>query len=360
MPCPSGPNIEIIMKALFVCGSPNQTRMMHAVSRHLPQFDRYFTPFFCDGPGRLVQRTGALDFTVLGGRFVEKTMRYLDEQGVALDPEGRSRRYDLVVTCSDLIVPKRIRGSRLVLVQEGMTDPENLAYHVVRTLRLPRWLAQTSTTGLSDLYDIFCVASRGYRDLFVAKGARPEKIRVTGIPNFDHCEAYRKNDFPHRDYVLVATSDMRETFKYENRRKFIEKAKRIADGRPLLFKCHPNENPHRAAREVERHAPGALFYSEGNTDHMIANCEALVTRYSSVVYVAAALGKEIHSDLAPETLSRLLPWQNGGTSAENIARECLRLFEPGSARHYLRPPVPARSRSLRLPARTAGRKERQR
>lgn len=320
------------MKALFVCGSVNQTKMMHRVSLHLPQFEAYFTPFFCDGPGGWVQRSGALDFTVLGGRFQRQTMAYLTEQGVRFDLEGRSRRYDLVVTCSDLIVPRRIRGSRMVLVQEGMTDPENLAFHLVKLLRLPRWIAQTATTGLSDLYDIFCVASEGYRDLFVRKGVRPEKLRVTGIPNFDHCEAYLDNDFPHRDYVLVATSDMRETFKFENRRKFIDRARRIANGRPLIFKFHPNEDPHRAAREVERHAPEAMHFSTANTDHMIANCEALVTRYSSVVYVAAALGKEIHSDLSPEQLQRLLPLQNGGTSAQNIAAECLRLFEPGTER----------------------------
>jgi hypothetical protein len=212
-----------------------------------------------------------------------------------------------------------------------MTDPENSVYRMVRALGLPRWMAQTSTTGLSDAYDIFCVASEGYRDLFVAKGVRPEKIRVTGIPNFDHCESYRENDFPHRDYVLVATSDMCETFKYENRRKFVERALRIADGRPLIFKFHPNENAGRAAREVERYAPQALHFSEGMTDHMIANCQALVTRYSSVVYVAAALGKEIHSDLTPAALQKLLPWQNGGTSAVRIAKECLALLERDEA-----------------------------
>jgi hypothetical protein len=344
------------MKALFVCGSLNQTKMMHKISQHLPQFDAYFTPFFCDGLGLLVQRSGALDFTVLGGRFVKQTMRYLTEHGVQFDFEGRGRRYDLVVTCSDLIVPRRIRCSKLVLVQEGMTDPENFAYHLVRTLRLPRWMAQTSTTGLSDLYDIFCVASEGYRELFVGKGVRREKVRVTGIPNFDHCESYLDNDFPHRDYVLVATSDMRETFRYENRRKFIEKAKRIAGGRPLIFKFHPNEDPHRAGREVERYAPGALHYSEANTDHMIANCQTLVTRYSSVVYVAAALGKEIHCDLPPGQLQRLLPLQNGGMSARNIAAECLKLFEPGVAPR--RRPAGLFSRSnFRLPRRLGAKQE---
>lgn len=316
------------MKALFVCGSLNQTKMMYKISQHLPQFDRFFTPFFCDGLGRWVQSSGALDFTVLGGRFKRQTLHYLHERGVSIDYEGRNKGpYDLVVTCSDLIVPRNIRRTKLVLVQEGMTDPENFAFHLVKSMRLPRWLAQTSTTGLSDLYDVFCVASEGYRDLFVRKGARREKIKVTGIPNFDDCAAFRVNDFPHRDYVLVATSDMRETFKYENRRKFIDKAQRIADGRQLVFKFHPNENPRRAAREVERFAPHALHFHDANTDHMIANCQTLVTRYSSVVYVAAALGKEVHSDLSQDELRRLLPLQNGGMSAANIAHECLKLFD---------------------------------
>ncbi len=315
------------MKALYICGSLNQTKMMHRIAQHLPQLEAYFTPYFCDGWMRALQQQGWLDFTVLGGKFVEHTLRYLHEQEVALDYEGRGGPYDLVVTCSDLLVPKRVRGSKLVLVQEGMTDPENFAYRLVKTLGLPRWLASTSATGLSDAYGLFCVASEGYRDLFIQKGVRPEKIRVTGIPNFDHCESHLENNFPHREYVLVATSDMRETFRYENRCKFIEKANRIADGRPLIFKFHPNENTERAAREVERYSPGALFFSDGNTEHMIANCTALITRYSSVVFVAVALGKEVHSDLAMKDLKRLMPIQNGGRSAANIAAECLKLFE---------------------------------
>ena len=50
--------------------------------------------------------------------------------------------YDLVVTCSDLVVPKNIRHGRVVLVQEGMTDPENMAYYLVKYLGLPRYLAR--------------------------------------------------------------------------------------------------------------------------------------------------------------------------------------------------------------------------
>lgn len=314
------------MKALYICGSLNQTRMMYQVARQLPRFSAYYTPYYCDGFLRVLRRAGLLDFTVLGGRFREQTMRYLNQKGVVLDYEGRGGPYDLVVTCSDLIVPESTLRSKLALVQEGMTDPETIAFHLVKKLGLPRWMAQTAATGLSDRYDIFCVASDGYRELFVRKGVKPEKMRVTGIPNFDDCAGLLNNNFPHRDFVLVATSDRRETYQYENRRKFIERANRVADGRPLIFKFHPNENPGRAQREVERYSPGALTFSRGNTGHMVANCSALVTRCSSVLYIAVALGKEVHSDLSVEELRRLLPLQNGGRSAANIAAECLRLF----------------------------------
>ena len=182
-------------------------------------------------------------------------------------------------------------------------------------------------TGMSDAYSDFCVMSEGYRDLFIRKGVDPSKIRVTGIPNFDHAASFLDNDFPHRGYVLAATSCLRETLKYEDRKGFIQKARRIAAGRQLIFKLHPNENIPRATREIQESAPEALVYPDGNTDHMIANCDVLVTKYSSVVYVAVALGKEIHSDLDPETLRRLAPIQNGGTAGRRIAELCLRRLE---------------------------------
>jgi hypothetical protein len=208
-----------------------------------------------------------------------------------------------------------------------MTDPENLLYHLVRKFKfLPRWLASTSTTGLSGMFDRFCVASEGYSELFIRKGVDPAKIVVTGIPNFDNCEAYLKNDFPLRHYVLVCTSDMRETYKYENRRHFIKRAIRIAAGRQLVFKLHPNEDFGRAAREIHALAPGALVLSTGNTEEMIANCDALITRYSTTVYVGLALGKECYSDFDLEELRKLMPVQNG-SAARRIAEVCLELLE---------------------------------
>ena len=307
---------------LFIGGSLNQTTMLHAVARELLEHECAFTPYFGDGPVRWAAACGLLDFTILAGQARRRTLVYLKAHGLALDERGARGPYHLVVTGSDLIVPADLGGRPLLLVQEGMTDPEDWRYHLVRRLRLPRWLANTSMTGLSHAYARFCVASEGYRELFIGKGVRPERLVVTGLPNFDDAARHLENDFPHRGYVLGATSCLRETGKPEDRRGFIRKTLRVADGRPVIFKLHPNECVDRARREIEREAPQSLVFAEGNVHHLVANCEALVAKYSSVVYLAAALGKELHCDLAPEVVGRLLPVQNGGRSAAHIAAVC--------------------------------------
>jgi len=167
-----------------------------------------------------------------------------------------------------------------------------------------------------------CVASEGYADHFVRKGVRRDKIVVTGLPNFDDCRSFAKVPFAHRDYVLVATSDARETFKFENRRATIMRAREIAAGRQLIFKLHPNEQVARARAEIRRWAPKALVYHGQPILPMIAHCSTLITKYSSCVYVGIALGKEVHSDFPVGELKRLCPIQNGGTSAAAIADVC--------------------------------------
>lgn len=309
-------------RILLVGGSLNQTTMVHRVAQYLKDYECWFSPYYGDGLLQFAAAAGWLDFTVLGGQARRRTLRHLADHGLNVDDRGRRHRYDLVVTTSDLVVPRNVRDTPIVLVQEGMTDPEDYRYYLVRRLRLPRYLGNTSMVGLSHAYVAFCVASEGYRDLFVRKGVRPDRIRVTGIPNFDNAAAFLENDFPHRGHVLAATSCLRETLKYEDRSAFIRKAVRLAGGRRLLFKLHPNERVDRATREIERLAPDALVFADGNTNHMIANANMLVTRYSSVVYIGVALGKEVHADIDGETLRRLVPIQNGGTSAQRIADVC--------------------------------------
>lgn len=310
-------------KILFIGGSLNQTTICHAVSRHLEaEYDCYFTPFYTEGLLELARRWGWLDFTVIGHPRRLKAEAYLRENGLRMDYGGKQYEYDLVVMVSDLIIPANVRGKKVILIQEGMTDPETWRYHLVKALRLPRYLAGTATAGLSNAYEHFCVASAGYRDLFIRKGVKPEKILVTGIPNFDHAAQYLENDFPYKDYVLVATSDARETFKVDDRQKFLKWAVEIAGERPLIFKLHPNENVDRAVAEIQEMAPQARIYVDGNVEHMIANCEALITQYSSCIYNGLALGKECYSYFDMDMLRRLAPVQNGGSSGYLISLVC--------------------------------------
>jgi hypothetical protein len=307
---------------LFICGSMNQTTMMHQIAEHLPDHNILFSPYYTDGLLRHAVKLGFLDFTIMGKKLVDQTMTYFQDHNLKIDYGGHCFDYDLVVTCSDLIIPKNIRNKKIVLVQEGMTDPENIFFYLVKYFGLPAYLASTSTTGLSDAYKVFCVASEGYRRLFIKKGVKAEKIQVTGIPNFDNVSEYFKNDFPHKHYVMVATSDARETFKFDNRKKFFRNIKSIAGSRQILFKLHPNENFARASDEIRQAFTDALIFQEGNTNHMIANCDVLITQYSSVVYVGLALGKEVHSYFNLDSLKQLTPIQNDGTSAKNIADVC--------------------------------------
>lgn len=307
-------------KILFIGGSLNQTTMMHSIAKNLQdEAECVFTPFYDDGVLGVLAQKGILDFTVLGGAFRKATLQYLRDNNLSIDMHGASGGYDLVYMCSDLIVPNNILPYKKILVQEGMTDPENLMFYAAKYLKFPRWLASTSTTGLSDVYDAFCVASEGYKQHFVRKGVKPEKVVVTGIPNFDNCAQFRDNSFPYKNFVLVATSDARETFKFEDRRAFIRSAMRIAGNKQLIFKLHPNENFPRARREILQECPSALVYTSGSIGEMIANCDTLITKYSSVVYVGIALGKEVFSYFDLDELHRLAPIQNGATSGIAIA-----------------------------------------
>jgi hypothetical protein len=305
--------------------------MMHQISQHIPDSDCYFTPYYTDGFINYLVSIGYIKFSILNGQFRARTEDYIQKNNLKLDYRGVSNDYDLIYTCADLIMPKNIRKKKVILVQEGMTDPETLMFHLVKHLKLPRWLASTSTMGMSDQYTFFCVASEGYKDFFISrKGVKPEKIIVTGIPNFDNLKQFTKSDFPHKNFVLVATSDARETYKLENRKKLIQDCVKIANGRPLIFKLHPNEKVDRATQEINKYAPGALIYTSGNINYMIANCDALITQFSSTVYVGLLFGKEVHSAFEIEELKRLMPVQNNGTSAEKIARIGKHLLESES------------------------------
>jgi hypothetical protein len=312
---------------LFVCGSLNQTTQMHKIAQEMGAYNCHFAPYYADGFEDFAARAGLLDFTVLGGRHMRESRKYLADNNLAVDERGEGRDYDLVFSCSDLIVQNNIRGKRTVLIQEGITEPEGRLYRLYKTFPLlPRYIANTATNGLSNSYDLFCVASEGYREHFIRKGVRADKIAVTGIPNFDNLSLHRDNNFPLHDYVLVATTPYRETFRHDDRAAFIQRCVKIANGRPLIFKLHPTENAARAKREINQLAPGAEVYTHGNINPMIANAAVVITQQSTCTFVALALKKETHTSLDKNELQRLMPIQNGGTSAKRIASIGLRLM----------------------------------
>ena len=313
-------------KILFICGSMNITTQMQQIAQELPEYEKFFTPFYADGFIKFLNKLKLVEFTIIGKKRAGECHRYLEAQKLPIDYGGTQHDYDLIVTCSDLVVQKNIKDKKRIVVQEGITDPERFAFHLVKTFKfLPKWFAGTSANGISNNFDYYCVAGEGYRELFIRKGVKPEKIRVTGIPNFDNCQKYYDNDFPHKGYVLVCTSDLREKFRYENRKKFIKKALEIANGRQLIFKLHPNEKFERRTAEIKKLAPDALVYTSGSAEEMIANSEALITSYSSTIYVGLALGKEVYSVLDMDELRQLTPVQNG-CAARYIADVCRELI----------------------------------
>ncbi|MBF0586199.1 hypothetical protein INT08_01730 [Prosthecochloris sp. N3] len=314
-------------KILFIGGSINQTTQMLQIAGELQEYECFFSPFYDDGLLGKAARRGLLEFSIMGNERARQACRLFDENGVRVDRGGTRHAYDLVVTGTDLVVPRNIRNRNIVLVQEGMTEPETFFYHLARRFRrVPRWIAGTATTGLSHAYRKFCVASYGYRDLFIRKGVDERKIEVTSIPNFDDCARFFDNSFPYRDYVLVCTSDNRETFIYENRIHNIRTYLDMAGGRRLLFKLHPNEDAARALREIRTHAPGSLVFGGGNTGEMIANSAMMIAQYSSTILVGSALGKKVHSSIDPELLEALTPLQNR-RAAHHIARVCREVID---------------------------------
>ena len=70
-----------------------------------------------------------------------------------------------------------------------------------------------------------------------------------------------------------------------------------------------------------RHNSGALVFTTGSAEEMVANCDLLITEWSSTALVGLALNKEVDSMFKLEELRRLVPMQTPD-SASNIAEVC--------------------------------------
>jgi hypothetical protein len=334
-------------KILFTIGSPNQTSQMHQISDYLSEdYDCWFTQFYPEyGYEKMVLNAGILENTIMSGHFKAKADHYLSCHGLQCDYMARKHKYDMTVFCTDLIVPRNLRQGKTVWVQEGMVDeltPWSKFVHKSRFIR--RYFAMgTALNGSSNLCDIYCVGSEGYKNFFEKMGTDRQKMVITGIPNFDNIPQFIHNDFPHNDYVLVATSDIRECFRQDDRVAFLERCKLVIGDRKVIFKLHPNEIRERAMGEIKQvFGEDALIYIDGNSNHMIANCQELITQFSTLVYVGIVLGKKVHSYFDLNELYRLVPQQNEATSARRIADICQGYMEfKGSGIEFLRQNQPA-------------------
>lgn len=313
---------------LCIVGSLNQTTQLHDIARFLDtEYNIYYSQLFGDGLAyKFVAESGFFDNTVLGknSSFTLKSKQYIKEKGLSYDYRGQSKdiEYDMAILSTDLVVPRSFLKKKTVWVQEGMIDPLTSLARMVKKLNLPTFLpGNTSLNGTSNKADIYFAASKGYKQYFNSLGTDSNKILTTGVPNFDNIAEMNKLKFEYSDYVLVATSDIRDLGGNEDRVHFIKECVKIADGKQLIFKLHPNENFEKSSREIRENAPAnTMIFNTGSIDPMIAHCHTLITQYSSTVYLGMILGKKIYSYFPIEELEANVPIQNGGTSAEVISK----------------------------------------
>ena len=101
-------------RVLFILGNHNHNTMLHQVARQLTDCDVWFTPYYCDDWTAIdvLRRLHLLEFVALGHEFRRRCLRYCADHGLRVDLGGKRGGYDLVVTCSDLVVPENVRGAR--------------------------------------------------------------------------------------------------------------------------------------------------------------------------------------------------------------------------------------------------------
>lgn len=140
-------------RLFFICGSLNQTTPLHQIARQLPECDSAVSPFYGTRAVRKMRELGLLENTIGGNKLGQRCLEYLRRTGLEVDLDGVRGGYDLVVNCTDVTLPENVAGLPLVVVQEGITDPDNLFFSLVRRLpnAVPRWLAGTAATGLADV-----------------------------------------------------------------------------------------------------------------------------------------------------------------------------------------------------------------
>src|SRR5205814_319343 len=97
-------------RVLFIGGALNQTTQLHAVARELPECEARFTPFYGDAVVETMRRFGLIEMSIAGNKRRGWCLEYLRDHGLAVDLGAREGDYDLIVHCTDLLIPRNVRG----------------------------------------------------------------------------------------------------------------------------------------------------------------------------------------------------------------------------------------------------------
>jgi len=310
-------------KCLFVCLTAYNTTILKHVADELKDWDCWFTPIFYndDIVVKIAKIFGVFKRAL---ESQKKTIEKMHQLCVNIDFEAK-QTYDIIVLGNDFYIPEKLnRFQPKVLVQEGWLWPYGIKRWLVANTFLPVIFAGASGSGLSKSYEFYCVASDKYKELGIKSGIPKEKIKVTGLPTLDSLlSTYKQNNISKQrdEFVLLTTHPGREYFEGENRKKLLLKTRKIANKRPIIVKLHPNENINRAKKEISFWLPEAKVLINNDVNQLIADCSVLITTYSTTIYYALLLGKEVYCDYPIEKVKEFLPIQNG-VSAKKIADIC--------------------------------------
>jgi hypothetical protein len=309
-------------EVLFICGSKADTACLHQVSQHLDQCRIWFTPYYGGGLVTALRGLGLLDRTIAGRQASQGCLEYLRNHHLAIDWNGGRGRYDLIVTCSDVLLPDNIVRRPLLVVQNELWHPDFAPGLVRRELahRLRRYVA-AAATGLSGAYERLCVASFGYRDRFVELGVARDRMVVTGLPGHDDYQAYASSEMVGSGYVLVCGTRATESVNGFTLRRLLQRAVAAAGALPILVQLAPDA----PIQPVARWVPHARIAPKIETDALIAGSSLLISPWVAHAYVAMALGKPVLGQRSLRDLHHFVPVQTR-SAARDIAGVCRALL----------------------------------
>jgi len=119
-----------LKKILFIGGSLNQTRIAHAVYGHLSEdYEARFSPYYCDGFLRVLQQKRPPSTSASSGGSSATGRWPISGNTISRSTRAGGRGITIwSFTTTDLLIQKNIRNKPVILIQEGMTDPENMLF----------------------------------------------------------------------------------------------------------------------------------------------------------------------------------------------------------------------------------------